>query len=126
MGRTLMYAAITALAALVLSATFLLNHGGESLASVQQVSVHDLTAGPSRFEGRMVSTVGVLSFSDEHDRYQLVDAEEGQFAVIIRRYTGGDPLDALVGRGVRVRGVFGIDEGSGVYIDASYVGPVAD
>ncbi len=126
MGRTLMYAAITALAALVLSATFLLNHGGESLASVQQVSVHDLTAGPSRFEGKTVATVGVLSFSEEHDRYQLIDADEGQFAVIIRRYTGEDPLDALVGRSVRVRGVFGFDEGSGVYIDASYVGPVAD
>ena len=124
MGRTLMYAAITALAALVLSATFLLNHGGESLASVQQVSVHDLTGGPGLFEGRTVSTVGVLGFSDEHDRYQLVDAEEGQFAVIIRRYTGDDPLDALLGREVRVRGIFGSDAESGVYIDASYVGPV--
>ncbi len=121
-----MYAAITALAALVLSATFLLNHGGESVASVQQVSVHDLTAGPSRFEGRTVATVGVLRFSEEHDRYQLVDADEGEFAVIIRRYTGGDSLDALVGRGVRVRGVFGFDEDSGVHIDASYVGLVAD
>jgi len=124
MGRTLMYAAITALAVFVLSAMFLLKHGGESVASVQQVSVHDLTAGPSRFEGRTVATVGALSFSEEHDRYQLVD--EGNFAVIIRRYTGGDPLDALVGRRVRVRGVFGFDKGSGVYIDASYVGPVAD
>ncbi len=126
MGRTLMYSAITALAVLVLSATFLLNHGGESLASVQQVSVHDLTTGPTRFEGRTVSTVGVLSFSDEHDRYQLIDADEGKFAVIIRRYTGGDSLEDLAGRTVRVRGVFGSDEDSGVYIDASYIGLVAD
>ncbi len=124
MGRTLMYAAITALAVLVFSATFLLKHGGESLASVQQVSVHDLTTVPSRFEGKPVTTVGVLSFSEEHDRYQLVG--DGNFAVIIRRYTGEDPLDALVGRTVRVRGVFGFDKGSGVHIDASYVGPVAD
>lgn len=124
MGRTLMYAAITALAALVLSATFLLKHGGESVASAQHVSVHDLTSGPSRFDGDSVTTVGVLSFSEEHDRYELVG--EANFAVIIRKYTGDNPLDGLVGRKVRVRGVFGIDPESGVHIDASYVGPVAD
>ncbi len=124
MGRTLMYAAITALAALVLSATFLLNHGGESMASVQHVSVHDLTTGPSRFEGESVTTVGVLGFSEEHDRYQLVG--EGNFAIVIREYVGGDPLDGLVGRDVRVRGVFGIDQELGVNINASYIGPVAD
>ena len=124
MGRTLMYAAITALAALVLSATFLLKHGGESVASVQHVSVHDLTTTPNRFEGEVVTTVGVLSFSEEHDRYQLVGEEN--LAVIIRRYTGQDPLDALVGREVRVRGVFGHDQELDAHIDASYVGPVAD
>ena len=124
MGRTLMYAAITALAVLVLSATFLLRHGGESVASVQHVSVHDLTSGPSRFDGESVTTVGVLGFSEEHDRYQLV--AEGNFAIIIREYTGDDPLDGLVGREVRVRGVFGSDQELGVHIDASYIGPVAD
>ncbi len=124
MGRTLMYAAITALAVLVLSATFLLNHGGESIASVEHVSVHDLTTGPGRFEGKSVTTVGVLGFSDEHGRYQLVG--EGNFAVIIREYAGEAPLDALVGRTVRVRGVFGSDQELGGTIDASYIGPVAD
>ena len=124
MGRTLMYAAITALAVFVLSAMLLLNHGGESAASAQHVSVHDLTAGPSRFEGKEVTTVGVLSFSEEHDRYELVG--EANFAVIIREYTGENPLDVLVGREVRVRGVFGHDPESGVHIDASYVAPVAD
>lgn len=124
MGRTLMYAAITALAALILSATFLLNHGGESIASIEHVSVHDLTTGPSRFEGKSVTTVGVLGFSEEHDRYQL--AGEGNFAVIIREYAGEVPLDPLVGRTVRVRGVFGSDRELGVIIDASYIGPVAD
>ncbi len=124
MGRTLMYATITALAVLVLSATFLLKHGGESIASVQHVSVHDLTSGPSHFDGDSVTTVGVLGISEEHDRYELVG--DGSFAIIIREYAGGDPLDDLVGREVRVRGVFGIDQESGVYIDASYIGPVAD
>ncbi len=124
MGRTLMYAAITVLAVFVLSAMLLLKHGGESVASVEHVSVHDLTAGPSRFEGKPVTTVGVLRFSAEHDRYQLVD--EGNFAVIIREYVGEDPLSGLIGRKVRVNGVFGIDQESGVYIDASYIGPVAD
>ncbi len=124
MGRTLMYAAITALAVLVLSATFVLKHGGESIASAQHVSVHDLTAGPSRFEGKAVATVGVLRFNEDHDRYELIGEEN--FAVIIREYTGENPLDVLVGRKVRVRGVFGHDPESGVHIDASYIGPVAD
>jgi len=124
MGRTLMYAAITALAVVVLSATFFLNHGGESIASVEHVSVHDLTSGPGRFEGKPVSTVGVLGFSEEHDRYQLVG--EGNFAVVIREHAGGDSLDGLLGRDVRVRGVFGSDQELGVIIDASYIGPVDD
>lgn len=124
MGRTLMYAAIAALAVFVLWATFVLKHGGESVASVQQVSVHDLTTGPSRFEGQPVTTVGTLSFSEEHDRYQIVD--EGNFAVIIREYVGEELLGGLTGVRVRVSGVFGSDEESGVYIDARYVGPVAD
>ena len=124
MGRTLMYAAITALAVLVLSATFLLKHGGESVASVQHVSVHDLTTSPNHFDGDSVTTVGVLGFSEEHDRYELIG--NGNFAVIIREYAGRDSLDGLVGREVRVRGVFGIDQESGVYIDATHVGPVAD
>ena len=124
MGRTLMYAAITALAVLVLSATFVLKHGGESIASVQHVSVHDLTSGPSHFDGDSVTTVGVLGISEEHDSYELVG--EGSFAIIIREYAGESRLDGLVGREVRVRGVFGIDQESGVFIDASYIGPVAD
>lgn len=124
MGRTLMYAAITALAVFLLSATFVLQHGGESIASVRQVSVHDLTNGPSLFEGQHVTTAGLLGFSEEHSDYQLVD--EGDFAVIIREYRGGASLDDLLGRRVRVSGVFGISQESGVYIDATFIGPVAD
>ena len=124
MGRTLMYAAIAALAVFLLSATFILKHGGDSLAAVQHVSVHDLTSGPARFDGKPVTTGGVLRFSEEHDRYQLVD--EGNFAVIIGEYTGDSPLGDLVGRRVRVSGVFRIGEELGVHIDANFVGPVAD
>ena len=124
MGRTLMYAAITALAAFLLSATFVLQHGGQSIASVRQVSVHDLTTGPSLFDGQNVTTAGLLSFSEEHGHYQLVD--EGNFAVIIREYRGGTPLDDLLGRRVRASGAFGIRQESGVHIDANYIGPVAD
>lgn len=124
MGRTLMYTAITVLAVLALSATFVLEHGGESVAAVPQVSVLDLAIGSSRFDGKAVATVGELSFSEEHDRYQLVGEES--FAVIIREYTGGASLDSLAGLQVRVRGLFGIDAEFGVYIDASYVGPVAN
>ncbi len=123
MGRTLMYAAIAVLALLVLSATFVLKHGGESAASVQQVSVHDLTTSPGAFEGKPVTTVGMLGFSEEHSRYQIVG--DGNFAVIIREHADGNSLAGLVGLLVRVSGVFGFDEESGVYIDADFVGPVA-
>lgn len=124
MGRTVMYAAIAALAVFLLSDTFLLKHGGESVAAVQHVSVHDLTTGPSVFDGESVATTGLLGFSEEHGRYQLVD--EGNFAIIIRQYASEEVLDGLVGRRVRVSGVFGISPESGVYIDADSVGAVAD
>jgi len=119
MGRALMYAALAGLAVFVLSATFILDHGGESIAAVQSVTVHDLTSSPNSWDGSPVSVDGMFSYGEEHAEYQLVD--EGNFAVLIRKHHVSTDLSDLVGQRVRVSGVFGIDDDLGVYIDADAV-----
>jgi hypothetical protein len=122
MGRTLMYGTIVLLAVFVLSATFVLEHGGDSIASVQQVSARDLNTNPATFEGTPITTQGTLSFSEEHQLYQIVDPDG--YAVVIREYTGDIPLQGLLGDEVRVSGEIGADSELGVYIDAHFAGLV--
>ncbi|MEX0683633.1 MAG: hypothetical protein WD904_12970 [Dehalococcoidia bacterium] len=119
MGRAFMYAALVALAVFVLSATFVLEHGGASIAAVQHILIHDLTTSPEAYEGTPITTEGTLTFSDEHDRHQLVG--DGNLAVIIREYHGKFDLADLEGREVEISGQFGIDDDFGVYIDADFV-----
>lgn len=119
MGRALMYAALVALAVFVLSATFILDHGGDSIAAVQTVSVHDLTTTPDSWDGAPISVDGTLGYSEEHDQYQIVD--EGNFAVLIREHRETGSLPNLIDKRVRVSGVFGIDDDLGVYIDADAI-----
>ena len=109
MGRVLMYGTLVLLAVFVLSATFMLEHGGKSIASVQEVSIHDLSSIPPQFIDDHITTTGTLSYSEEHDLYQVVGEENT--AVIIRKYNGHRDLSTLVGREVRVNGVFGFSEG---------------
>lgn len=123
-GRWLMYGTLLLLALFVLSATFLLDHGGKSIASVDEVSVHDLSSIPPRYVGAHITTTGVLSYSEEHDRYQITG--EANTAVVIREYRGHRDLQTLVGRDVRVNGVFGFEDGFGVFIDADTVEPAAN
>jgi hypothetical protein len=122
MGRALMYTAIAALAVFVLLATFVLQSGGESIAAVQHVSVHDLTSGPARYVGYPVTTEGALTYSDEHERFEIV--AEGDFAILIREYHGDAIISEYVGEEVRVSGTFGFEDEFGVYIDADVVAPV--
>jgi hypothetical protein len=124
MGRTLMYGTIVLLAVFVLLSTFILDHGGKSIASVQHVTIRDITTSPAQFEGVPVTTQGTLSFSEEHDHYQLVDPEG--IAVLIREYDGDIPLQGILGQEVRVSGEFGSDAELGAYIDAHFAGPVHD
>lgn len=119
MGRFLTYGTIAVLAVFVLSATFLLQSGGESIASVQRVSVHDLTTSPQRYRGDPITTQGVLTYSDEHERYQVV--EDGNYALVVREYHGHSSLEALVDKDVRISGVFDFNDDLGVYIDADFV-----
>jgi hypothetical protein len=115
-----MYGSLVALAVFVLSATFILDHGGESIAAVQSVTVHDLTMSPNNWDGSPISVDGTLGYSEEHDEYQLVD-EEASYAVLVRKHHVSTALAELVGKQVRVSGVFGIDDDLGVYIDADAI-----
>jgi hypothetical protein len=124
MGRVSMYAALVVLAVFVLTATFAMDHGGKSIALVQEATIHDISSIPPRFEGEHVTTTGTLSYSDEHDLYQIVG--EANTAVVIREYHGHRDLSAFVGRDVRVNGVVGSEERTGVYIDADTVEPTAN
>jgi hypothetical protein len=125
MGRFLMYALLAVLAIFVLATYTLLEHGGGSIAAPspngnvrgdRDVSIHDLTLDPSEYLGEEVITEGVLSYSDEHERYQIID--EGNYAVIVRSYGNTAKLESLEGVKVRVQGTFGHDNRYGVYIDA--------
>jgi hypothetical protein len=123
MGRTLMYATLVALAVFVLSATFILDHGGESIASVRSVTVHDLTTlpGTNSYVGQTVLIEqATLGYSEEHDLYQVVDPG-ANYAVVIREFSGSTDLAELLDQDVTVSGIFGIDEELGVYIDAGTV-----
>ena len=114
-GRFLMYATIAALAVFVLSSYVLLQHGGGSIAAVQTVSIQDLTSGSRSFENKPVTTEGVLSYSNEHGEYQIV---ENEFAVIIKdQDTNNDPVE-FDGERVRVSGTFRTSDELGAYIDA--------
>ena len=122
MGRFLMYASIAALAVFVFSAYVLLEHGGKSIGADRSHSIHDLSEQYPVFEGTSLTTQGQLSFSEEHDRYQIVD--EGNFALIISSYHDTDALAGLVGTRVRVTGTFHNNDELGLHIDAEAVVPV--
>jgi hypothetical protein len=111
-----MYVVIGLLALFVLSSAFILEHGGSSLGAVQTVTIHDLTLTAPNYQGSPVTTEGTLTYSDEHDRYQLSD--DGNFAIIIRHYSDEDDLAEWVGQRVRISGIFGYEKDFGVYIDA--------
>lgn len=119
MGRTLMYATLTVLAVFVLSATFLLEHGGGSTSAVSVVSVHDLLLTPEVYQGRDVTLQGVLRFDDAAKRF--VVAAEGQGVAIKSNLPETSPLRDQT---VRATGRVGIEQDVGVYIDAVVITPV--
>jgi hypothetical protein len=117
MGRTLMYTALGALALLILSSTFVLEHGGGTLALEQEASLHDLTTNVDEWRGRSVSTTGTLYHNDALDQYQISDGDQN-FPVVVR-WNGGMKL--LVGKKVTVLGKFSDEAGIGPVIDARSV-----
>jgi hypothetical protein len=128
MGRIAMYVAIVVLAIFVATSYFVFEHGGGSIAAPSdnaaatpdaEVTVHDLTLNSMQYEGQRVITEGTLTFSDEHDHYQVAD--NGNYAVVIRNFSNEAKLERLEGERVRVEGVFGQEAGTGTYIDAAAI-----
>jgi hypothetical protein len=137
MGRFLMYAALGGLAFFVMSTVVLLEHGGGSIAAPPDrggpvatsagplgITLHDLTMEAYAHRGRTIVTEGVLSYSTEHDRYQVFD--DSNYALVIRDYARSEELSALAGQRVRVTGTFGHDRETGVYVDATSVEAVGE
>jgi hypothetical protein len=122
-GRALMYTALVALITFVLSAYFLLEHGGGKIAAVQEVSLHGLTLTPQSYEGEVVSTSGKLVHNDGLNVYEL-GAPDENYPVVIRT-SDERVLASLVGQDVIVTGLFGFENGLGVYIEADSVRPAA-
>jgi hypothetical protein len=122
MGRTLMYTGLGVLGFFLLSATFVLQAGGGKIAAQHSVSVHEVTLSPEQHDGETVSVHGTLTYSSGRDLYELVDnsGEGANYAIVLRKYDS-ERLKALVGKDLTVSGRFGIEPGTGVYIDAEYV-----
>jgi hypothetical protein len=122
-GRALMYTALVALTTFVLSAYFLLEHGGGKIAAVQEVSLHNLTLSPHNYEGEVVSTRGRLVHNDDLNVYEI-GAPDENYPVVIRTLDER-VLASLVGQEVIVTGLCGFESGVGVYIEADSVRPAA-
>ena len=112
-----MYTALATLLSFVLASYFLLEHGGEARPEVQELSLHDLTSSPNRYESEVVTTTGTLAHNDSLGRYEIT-APDANFPLAIRNFDEAR-LASLVGQVVRVSGKFG--SGGGVHIDADSV-----
>ncbi len=123
MGRALMYTALVALITFVLSTYFLLEHGGGKISAVQEVSLHGLTLTPQNYEGQVVSTSGRLVHNDNLNVYEI-GAPDENYPVVIRM-SDERVLASLVGQDVIVTGLFGFENGLGVYIEVDSVRPAA-
>jgi hypothetical protein len=122
-GRALMYTALVALITFVLSTYFLVEHGGGKISAVQEVSLHGLTLTPQNYEGEVVSTSGRLVHNDNLNVYEIGSPDENYPVVI--RMSDERVLVPLVGQDVIVTGLFGFENGLGVYIEADSVRPAA-
>lgn len=121
MGRAIMYGTLVALALFVLSATFLLQHGGGATPAVAHVGLRELRSSPKLFQGNIVTTEGVLKLDGETAAYQVSD--DNSLFIVIRAYAGSEDLTALLGWRVKVTGRFGLDDEHGVFIDADVISP---
>lgn len=117
MGRFLMYTALGALAVFVLSATFVLEIGGRRTEANAETSIHDILLQPDAYQGKVVTTEGVLREGDSDDEFLVTDSES---LGIIVRYESA-PLRVLEGQAVTVTGIFGFDDETGVFIEAGTV-----
>lgn len=96
MGRVLMYTVLATLLSFVLASYFLLEHGGAEMGQVQELSLHELTSSPNRYEGEVVTTTGALGRNDSLGRYEIT-APDANFPLAIRNFDEAK-LASLVGQ----------------------------
>jgi hypothetical protein len=111
-----MYLAIAALGVFVLAATFLVEGGGKSTATVGIVTVHDLLNSSDLYDDREVATRGTLEFEEESDTYYVREAEDRI------RVAFDEDISEFIGADVRATGRLAYDD-EGVYMDAHRVRP---
>ena len=116
-GRVLMYGVIALLAIFVLAATFLIDSGDESIATVGEITVADLLLTPEKYEAQELRTRGLLTFDEEFEQYS-VGGDELQIRIVYE--PGG--IDDFIDQDVRVTGRLDFDS-EGVLIDADRVRP---
>lgn len=119
MGRLLMYATLVVLALFVAATYLVLDHGGGTIAQVQDVTVHNLTSGSATYDGQPVTTSGTLQLSD--DGKWEISENDANFPVEVRNFEDESLLQSLEGRRVKVHGIFGIEPDGPVYINADTV-----
>lgn len=118
-GRILLYTIIALLGVFVLGSTFALEHGGGYTSTRPPISVHDLRLLPETYKGKTVTTEGILRYSPDLERYDVVDADQQSVVVLDYDETA---LQGMVDRTVIVTGRFDIDEEHGIYIDIESIG----
>jgi hypothetical protein len=118
MGRVIMYTVIALLAVFVLLITFVVQQGGGPVAGVASVSVHDLRMDSDRYMNQLVSTEGVLVYSEEMESFGVFE-EEGLYIWI--RYEDEAELERLEGDRVSVAGRVEFMSGTGVFIDVDLI-----
>ena len=116
-GRVLMYVVIAVLGIFVLSATFLIDSGGETTATIGEITVADLLLTPEKYEDKEIGTRGLLTFDEESGQYSVGD---DQLQIRITYEPGG--IDEFIDQDVRVIGRLDFDS-EGVFIDAHRVRP---
>lgn len=112
-----MYAVIAALGIFVLTATFLIDSGDRTTATVGEITVADLLLTPEKYEDKEISTRGLLTFDEESGQYSVGD---NQLQIRITYEPGG--IDDFIDQDVRVIGRLDFDS-EGVFIDADRVRP---
>ena len=113
-----MYVVIAVLGIFVLAATFLIDSGGET-ATIGEITVADLLLSPEKYEGREISTRGLLTFDEESGQYS-VGGDQLQIRIVYE--PGG--IDDFIDQDVRVIGRLDFDS-EGVFIDADLVRPTS-
>lgn len=116
-GRVLMYAVIALLGIFVLAATFLVDSGDKTIATVGEITVADLLLTPEKYENKEIGTRGLLTFDEESEQFFVGD---DQLQIRITYEPGG--IDEFIDQDVRVTGQLDFDS-EGVFIDAHRVRP---